>query len=793
MNIILPLGGLGERFAKQGYIEPKPLINIDGIPMIKYVLSNLHTNYDDQIFIIYNKDFLQDNAFINKIHEINPKIQCIPTTPTKGAAETIYNGIKYILDNNLPHFNKTLCCDCDTFYTADIVSLFRNCPNNAVFFTVNTEPTPIYSYICMDSCNNITQIAEKRKISDNANTGAYGFNSIYELYKTCEYILQTGITFNGEPYTSCVIEAMIVQGQIFKGIELDSAHVFSLGTPEAVEIYKNRTYCFMFDLDGTIAHTDQVYYKVWKQIIPDLTDEIFNNFIKGNTDSYVNDVLCANKYNMYELMALKDSLFLQNLQQIYEVKGIVDFTKKIKNDGHHICVVTNSNRDVAINILKHLNLHDKMDFVITNNDCLKGKPDREPYEKAMNIYGCNMNRIIIFEDSKSGLLSAKQIQPVAIIGITTNYTTNELLKYGATHTIDSYEYLDHRDYIKMCSEKTNLQQCLQKHFPSSTIDIESIKMKGGFIADVVCIKIDGKSYVFKYENTEVNGLSSMAKQLDLYNREYDFYNYMSGIIPVKIPTTLGIINENNVRGIILENLHVKNLQLNWDLNQRPIEISLKIVENMANMHASLWGQPLTTMYPMLKTSMSDCFHPFLPEFVEKRKATFLQKWGNKEVFHTMFEVFPLAQQNMFKNQEHTTFIHGDIKSPNIFYSPEGEPYFIDWQHCAIGKGVQDLVFFLIESFSIESMQSLFPVACKHYLQCLQNKGIQDYNEKTMIQDMYYAVCYVPFFTAVWFGTVPTDELIDKEFPYLFIKKMEVMYNLICEKIINITIENMSCI
>jgi len=45
-------------------------------------------------------------------------------------------------------------------------------------------------------------------------------------------------------------------------------------------------------------------------------------------------------------------------------------------------------------------------------------------------------------------------------------------------------------------------------------------------------------------------------------------------------------------------------------------------------------------------------------------------------------------------------IHGDIKSPNIFYDTKCgfEPYFLDWQHCAIGKGAQDLIFFIIEKF-----------------------------------------------------------------------------------------------
>jgi len=41
MNIIIPLGGKGERFAKEGYLQPKPLIQILNKEMIFYVLDNL--------------------------------------------------------------------------------------------------------------------------------------------------------------------------------------------------------------------------------------------------------------------------------------------------------------------------------------------------------------------------------------------------------------------------------------------------------------------------------------------------------------------------------------------------------------------------------------------------------------------------------------------------------------------------------------------------------------------------------------------------------------------------------
>ena len=53
MNIIIPVGGKGERFLNRGYKEKKPLINILGKPMISYVLDNLKIAADDRVFIIY--------------------------------------------------------------------------------------------------------------------------------------------------------------------------------------------------------------------------------------------------------------------------------------------------------------------------------------------------------------------------------------------------------------------------------------------------------------------------------------------------------------------------------------------------------------------------------------------------------------------------------------------------------------------------------------------------------------------------------------------------------------------
>jgi NDP-sugar pyrophosphorylase family protein len=250
MNIIIPLGGKGERFKKEGYISPKPLIKILNKEIIFYVLDNLNLESNDKIFIIYNKELEQFNFedIIKTRTKSNSNIYFIKLdTDTKGASETINIGIKHILDNiDITNIhNKTILIDGDTFYTQDILSKYRTILQNAVFYTKNTNPNPVFSYIKLDdtnNSNNIIDIQEKVKISDNANTGAYCFNSIHQLLNYSQYILDNNIQFNNECYTSCIIHEMIKQKEPFIGIELNSKDVHVLGTPTQVEefIHKNK-------------------------------------------------------------------------------------------------------------------------------------------------------------------------------------------------------------------------------------------------------------------------------------------------------------------------------------------------------------------------------------------------------------------------------------------------------------------------------------------------------------------------------------------------------------------------
>ena len=792
MNIIIPLGGKGERFLKNGYNKPKPLIEIFDKCMINYVLDNLNVSNDDKIFIIYN--FKLDNYdFSTYITKKYPFVNLIKIDDTKGAVETLFLGIDNILKNYNYH-NKSLILDCDTFYTEDIRNIFDASNNNMVFYTKNYEKNPIYSYIELDNELTIVNIKEKEKISDNANTGAYAFVDINILYNYCKYILENNIVFNNEPYTSCVISEMIKSKIIFKGHELNDKFVFSLGTPDAVKKYIDNTYGFLFDLDGTLVITDNIYFNVWSTILSKynivLTEDIFIKYIQGNNDKYVLNTLLTNiDVKLNTISQLKDELFIENINKLKIIDGVLNIIKTIKKLGHKFCIVTNCNRIVAEYIVKHIEIDKYLDFIIASNDCINGKPNGEPYEKAINKYKIDNNKCFIFEDSKSGLLSGKSVNPKLLIGIETIYSSFELLNYGVNLSISNYLNFNINELLQ--SEKNIIHYFNNMIKNNSSISniknilINDNKLKGGFIADVISFKIVTDddiiySQILKYENEESNNLSEVAHKLKLYEREYYFYTDIAQNINVCIPKFYNLIKTDNYKvcGIVLENLIEKNLKINLNLNNESIDVSLKIVDRMAKMHCKFWNKNLKQMFPNLKNSTDEIFNPFFKNFMSERYELFKTKWFkilNENQIKKSEEIYCNFQeiQSRFSQGNNLTFIHGDIKSPNVFYDIENnyEPYFIDWQHCAIGKGVQDLIFFIIESFDIINVKITFNLLKNYYYKKLIEYGITNYSFEQYENDIYDAICYIPFFTSVWFGTIPQDELIDKNFPYFLISKM----------------------
>ena len=137
MIILIPLGGIGERFKKHGYSEPKALIKVDGKPILFYLLDALEKSDFpiNMVYIPYNKEYqkyrLED--LLRKSYK-HLTFRFFPLEHnTEGAAETIYLALEQLKEVDQP----ILCMDGDNFYKCDVLPQWNG--QNAVLSVHNRK------------------------------------------------------------------------------------------------------------------------------------------------------------------------------------------------------------------------------------------------------------------------------------------------------------------------------------------------------------------------------------------------------------------------------------------------------------------------------------------------------------------------------------------------------------------------------------------------------------------------------------------------------------------------------
>jgi len=791
MNIIIPIGGKGERFKNKGYLNSKPLIDIFEKPMIFYVLDNLNIKKHDKIYIIYNT-ILEKENFLQIIKNKYPLIVFIPLKKdTKGAAETIYFGINIII-NYIDNTKKNIILDCDTFYKEDILTTYRNSiHNNVVFYSEKKNEKPIYSYIQMDKNSKIIDIKEKDKISNNANTGAYCFENINELHKYCKYILDNNIVFNNEPYTSCVISEMIKAEHDFYGIQLKDNDIISLGTPEDVDNYIKNTYILLFDLDGTLVNTDSIYIKVWNELLKKYNivcdKTFFDYFIKGKSDitfmSYIDSSLKDEQ--IVEISRNKDNLFIEYLQNEKDIliDGVLDFFEENKNN--KIAIVTSCNKLSAQYIIQYTGLFKYVDLVIASEDCNNHKPNPEPYLKAIEYFNTNKEKVVIFEDSYSGYCSAKKTYVKKICLIENSNSCDEIIN-ACEFKFNNYKHLNLNNVIHfyMDTDNNSIVDYKKQIIESiNTIPIKSItknsnNLKTGYICDINSYNIqyiNGKSenIVLKISNFD-NELSATAIKLDMYKNESYFYKNLSHLIS-NTPKYFGSFKDNKNDAVLLEDLNKYSGSFNLNLNNN-IYLLLSVIKHIHDIHKTFHFESSDSIISNMKCLKKINEISYYKELINKRYEIFKnnvkyvlsdnEKNIIKKIHDNIDKIYDDASQFPLN------FCHGDLKSPNIFYKNNIKPIFLDWQYIHLNKGVSDIVFLLIES--IEFDVTTVELVVNFYYK-MQNESYP-ISYDTFMKDFKNALCIFPFFVCVWFNSESVDKLLDPVFPIKFMKNLMKYYN-----------------
>ncbi len=815
MNVIIPLGGVGRRFAECGFTDPKPFISVRGRCILHHVLGSMCLEADDCCVLACSSALASDERLAAIVAAVPFRCHILTMEgPTQGAADTVRIVLDMLVtarERGIPFmFDRvTMVCDGDTFYTEDVVGLVRaSGARNTVLVAHRPSALPLFSFVeLVPGTDTLVRIVEKEAISTLAATGVYVFRSATTLHEAVVSVINTGTRVRGEFYMSSAVQAVIdglvgMDAGAVHATFIDDATVVSLGTPVEVDAFVGRTPVFLCDLDGTLVRTEAVYTRVWQELmapfgIP-VDGKVFATRISGFADSHVAaTVLTGHDVDVRALSQRKDMLFVQHVAEAVACPGALAFLRRAARAGVPVVIVSNCNRAAAEAVLGHLGMRRFVTGIVCADDGHRPKPFPDPYRAALALLGDTPPwQAHVFEDAPIGMHAAAGLVPRRLVAVVGTHSATELQGHCATDVVSSLEDVDEDLFCLTPSDfgSRSLGALGNAIFralhpqPASVLVWRSM-CKGGFIADVCRVSVlwlptanVRSEYVFKIESAEPSALKSMASSLHLYDRELFFYEKVQEVVSaaslVDSPKCIAIVSvefaDGAKRGVVLENVLARDtgkFVSKVHMTSACVEAEMAMVRGMARLHCTprhLWQH----LEPEMMRADDRRVGSHCAAFLRENWAAFEARWhevltpAQMALGAEAVRCFPDTQTRLSSGE--LVLLHGDVKAPNTFFDTEHghAPCFFDWQYLGLGKGVQDVVFFCIESFSESSLLTELPAVIAAYNAELVALGATE----TTHSDFVDALRYFPLFVAVWFGTCAEDALPDPGFPIRFIPK-----------------------
>jgi len=237
IQLVIPAAGRGSRFQEVGELTPKPLILIDGIPMILWVVANFNLEPQDSVIIICQKsDAFAEvlNQYISHLPFIVEFIEIEGIT--SGPASTV-GLVLHRLNANMP----LIVANSDQYVSHDLSEFILSVRNSDYPGTILTMQASgdKWSYIRRDKNGAIIDIIEKKEVSNEATVGIYAWSSPIVFQKSIEYLKAENILVNNEYYVAPSYGYLISQ-ELPIGIFSVGSHgdsVNGLGTPQDLEAF----------------------------------------------------------------------------------------------------------------------------------------------------------------------------------------------------------------------------------------------------------------------------------------------------------------------------------------------------------------------------------------------------------------------------------------------------------------------------------------------------------------------------------------------------------------------------
>lgn len=234
LNILIPMAGGGTRFAAAGFTFPKPLIEVNGKPMIQAVVENI--NIKARYIFVVQKAHYEKYNLKYLLNLIAPGCDIIQVDGvTEGAACTTLlarDSINY--DTPLLMANSDQLVDWNS--SEFMYNMIYKDVDAGILTFKNTHPK--WSYVKTDEGGYVTEVAEKKPISERATVGIYYWKRGADYVKYAEQMIAKNIRVNNEFYVCPVFNEAIGDGKKIRCFDIPPESMWGIGTPEDLAHYK---------------------------------------------------------------------------------------------------------------------------------------------------------------------------------------------------------------------------------------------------------------------------------------------------------------------------------------------------------------------------------------------------------------------------------------------------------------------------------------------------------------------------------------------------------------------------
>ncbi len=173
------------------------------------------------------------------------------------------------------------------------------------------------------------------------------------------------------------------------------------------------TRLLLLDFDGTLVDTRQANYRAYRDVLNEIRfrleeEKYLTEFFGLRCGDFMRRLGFTDSYEIDRLRRRKIDIYPEHFNTIVLNEWLWGFAQSFRALGGKVWIVSTGQAMNVRNVMKYLEIEDKVDGVITGADVKDSKPSPECFIKAMAAEGVKPEETIIFEDSVFGLEAARK-------------------------------------------------------------------------------------------------------------------------------------------------------------------------------------------------------------------------------------------------------------------------------------------------------------------------------------------------------------------------------------------------